>query len=178
MRLVSIPKDKYDDYRLDLIFDCYKWDPQFLDNNTVAKYALVITKEEHEELKRLTEAIDKETINAEEVINKNLKIAKPLALPKKVHKYLKRMSNYEKDKHIRLMRYDFHPIKGNKWAVSEVNSDVPGGFAEGSLMPKKAIDVLGENLYTSIDFSDVLINSITKKVVKKRKNYDGSLYFI
>ena len=50
MRLVSIPKDKYDDYRLDLIFDCYKWDPQFLDNNTVAKYALVITKEEHEEL--------------------------------------------------------------------------------------------------------------------------------
>lgn len=166
MRLVSIPKDKYDDYRLDLIFDCYKWDPQFLDNNTVAKYALVITKEEHEELKRLTEAIDKETINAEEVINKNLKLAKPLALPKKVHKYLKRMSNYEKDKHIRLMRYDFHPIKGNKWAVSEVNSDVPGGFAEGSLMPKKAIEVLGENLYTSIDFSDVLINSIAKKVVK------------
>ena len=166
MKLVSIPKDKFDEYRLDLIFDCYKWDPQFLDNNTVARYALVITEKEHEELKMLTEKIDKETINAEEVMNKNLKFAKPLALPKKVHKYLKRMANYDKEKHIRLMRYDFHPVKDGSWAVSEVNSDVPGGFAEGSLMPKKAIEVIGNDKYTSIDFSDCLINSITKKVPK------------
>ena len=38
MKLVSIPKDKYDEYRLSLMFDCYKWDPQFLDHNTIAKY--------------------------------------------------------------------------------------------------------------------------------------------
>ena len=166
MKLVSIPKDKFDNYRLDLIFDCYKWDPQFLDNNTVARYALVLTEEEHEELKMLTEKIDKETINAEEVMNKNLKFAKPLALPKKVHKYLKRMSNYDKEKHIRLMRYDFHPVIDGKWAVSEVNSDVPGGFAEGSFMPKKAIEVIGNDKYTSIDFSECFVNSITKKIPK------------
>ena len=35
-----------------------------------------------------------------------------------------------------LMRYDFHPVKEGDWAVSEVNSDVPGGFAEASLMPE------------------------------------------
>ena len=44
MRLIPIPKDKYEEYRLTLMFDCYKWDPQFVDSNTVAKYVLVITK--------------------------------------------------------------------------------------------------------------------------------------
>ena len=84
MKLVTIPEEKYNDYRLDVMFDCYKWDPQFLDNNTIAKYALVISKEEHEMLQKLTEDIDKETIEAEEFINKNLKVAKKLALPKKI----------------------------------------------------------------------------------------------
>ena len=76
MRLLTIPKDKYDEYRLNLIFDCYKWDPQFQDNNTVAKHVLVLSKEEHEELKKLTEAIDKETIDAEKYLNENQKYAK------------------------------------------------------------------------------------------------------
>ena len=89
MKLVSIPKDKFDEYRLDLIFDCYKWDPQFLDNNTVAKYALVLTEKEHEELVKITESIDKETIEAENYLNNNLKLAKPLALPKKIYGELK-----------------------------------------------------------------------------------------
>mgnify|MGYP006864441188 CR=1 FL=1 len=43
--------DKYDEYRLNLMFDCYKWDPQFLDHNTVAKHAIVLSYEEYEELK-------------------------------------------------------------------------------------------------------------------------------
>lgn len=165
MELVTIPKDKYEDYRLEVMFDCYKWDPQFLDNNTIAKYALVISKEEHEELKRLTEKIDKETITAEEFLNKNLKIAKPLALPKKISKELKRMKNYDPNKHIRLMRYDFHPTKEGKWAVSEVNSDVPGGFAESSLMPQAAINAIDKKAYYHINFGEILTNAITKKVV-------------
>lgn len=165
MKLVAIPKDKYDDYRLEVMFDCYKWDPQFLDNNTIAKYALVISKEEHEELQRLTEKIDKETIEAEEFLNKNLKLAKSLALPKKVAKELKRMKNYDSNKHIRLMRYDFHPTIEGKWAVSEVNSDVPGGFAEASLMPQVAMKFLDEKIYYYINFGDILTEAIAKKVI-------------
>lgn len=164
MKIVSIPERKYDDYRLDLMFDCYKWDPQFLDNNTVAKHALVITEEEHEKLKKLTESIDKETVEAEEFLNNNLKFAKDLALPRKIHKELKKMKNYNKDLHIRLMRYDFHPTVENKWAVSEVNSDVPGGFAEASLMPELAIKVLNKEKYRSINFGDILAGAISKKV--------------
>jgi len=164
MKLVSIPKEKYDDYRLDLIFDCYKWDPQFLDNNTVAKHVLVITEKEHEELIKLTEKVDLETRNAEKFLNNNFKIAKPLALPKKIYKELKNMKNYDESKHVRLMRYDFHPTIDNKWAVSEVNSDVPGGFAEATLMPEKAIEVIGNNNYTYKNFGDILIKAITEKI--------------
>ncbi|MBQ4283637.1 MAG: glutathionylspermidine synthase family protein [Lachnospira sp.] len=166
MKLIPIPEDKYDEYRITLMFDCYKWDPQFLDNNTIAKYALVITKEEHKELERLTEHLDKETQEAEVFLNKNPKLAIPLALTKKVSNELKRMNNYDSDKHIRLMRYDFHPTVEGKWAVSEVNSDVPGGFAEGSLMPKEAKALLGESKYWYRCFGDILVNAIKKKVIK------------
>ena len=164
MKLVSIPKDKYDDYRLNVIFDCYKWDPQFLDNNTIAKHALVITEEEYRELESLTEKLDYETRKAEEFLNKNLKLAKPLALPKKICKELKNMQNYEAEKHIRLMRYDFHPTMEEKWAVSEVNSDVPGGFAESSLMPQAALNLLDKDKFWYINFGDILTEAISKKV--------------
>jgi hypothetical protein len=33
------------------------------------------------------------------------------------------------------MRFDLHPTERG-WAVSEVNSDVPGGFAEASVLPQ------------------------------------------
>lgn len=165
MKLVSIPKEKYDDYRLDCMFDCYKWDPQFLDNNTIAKHILVLSKKEANLVAELTEKLDKETRIAEEFLNHNLKLTKPLALPKEVHNELKKMNNYDPSQHIRLMRYDFHPTTDGKFVVSEVNSDVPGGFAESSLMPKLA-NSLFNNKYSSIDFSEILTNAIRKKVVK------------
>lgn len=184
MKLVSIPKDKYEEYRLNLMFDCYKWDPQFLDNNTIAKYALVLTQEEHEIIKNYTEALDRETRAAEEFLNNNLAIAKPLALPKSVSNEINKMKNYEPDRHVRLMRYDFHPTTEGKWAVSEVNSDVPGGFAEASLMPQVARELLEEKIsdenrcygttelnkgqadkrYWYINFGDILTQAITEKI--------------
>lgn len=167
MKLISIPNDKYDEYRLDLMFDCYKWDPQFLDNNTIARYALVITEEEHNELTRLTESLDVETRNAEIFLNNNLELAGPLALPRSVRNEIKKMKNYEPDRHIRLMRYDFHPTVEGKWAVSEVNSDVPGGFAEASLMPEVALRILKNNTYWFKSFGDVIVKAISNKVKQR-----------
>ena len=83
MKLVPIPSDKFEDYRIDAIFDCYKWDPQFLDSNTLARYVLVITEDECQEIAKLTEALDLETREAENFLNNHLKLAKPLRLPKK-----------------------------------------------------------------------------------------------
>lgn len=44
MELIKISEDKYYDYRISAMFDCYKWDPQFCDSNTLSKYVLVLTK--------------------------------------------------------------------------------------------------------------------------------------
>ncbi len=74
------------------------------------------------------------------------------------------MKNYEEDKHTRLMRYDFHPIKEGGFALSEVNSDVPGGFAESSLIPQTAIDYIQNDKYYFINFGDILTNAISKKI--------------
>ena len=172
MKLVTIPEEKYIDYRIDAMFDCYKWDPQFVDNNTLAKHVLVLSENEYNELVELTEKLDLETTQAEEFLNNNLKYIKPLCLSKKLIKEINKMKNYDKNKHIRLMRYDFHPTINNKWQISEVNSDVPGGFAEASLLPKLAIKTLNENYY-SIDFGDILAKAISKKVKKK-----GTIMFV
>ena len=164
MKLVSIPQNKYDDYRLDVIFDGYKWDPQFSDNNTIARHILVITEEENNELETLTEKLDKETIQAEQMLNSNLKLAKPLALPGKIQKELKKMKNYNADNHIRLTRYDFHPVSEGNWAISEVNSDVPGGFAEASLMPGIAAGLFKDKDYRYKNFGDIIAGAIALKV--------------
>ena len=169
MKLIPIPKEKQEEYRLDLMFDCYKWDPQFLDHNTIANYVLVLSQEEYKELKQLTEDIDKETIMAEEFLNSHLEFAKKLELSRKLKKEIQSMSNYDKNKHIRLMRYDFHPITSGGWVVSEVNSDVPGGFAEASLMPQVAKEIISKkgkdnNEYWFDNFGENLVNAIIEKV--------------
>ena len=174
MKLISIPKNKYEEYRLNAIFDCYKWDPQFLDNNTLAKYVLVLKESEYKKLATLTEQLDVETIKAEEFLNQNLKLSKKLELPKKIYNELKKMKNYDSKKHIRLMRYDFHPTLDQGWMISEVNSDVPGGFAEASLLPILALKTLNlNNNYYSINFGEILANSISKKVKK-----NGTIMFV
>ncbi len=165
MRLISIPEDKYYDYRLNAMFDCYKWDPQFYDSNTVAKYALVLSQKENEELQELTEKIDYETRESEKFLNNHQKFSRKLALPRKICKELKKMKNYDESKHIRLMRYDFHPTTEG-WAVSEVNSDVPGGFAESSLLPQLVIDTLELKNCEFKNFGNILTDAISKKVKK------------
>lgn len=166
---MPIPNDMYNEYKLDVILDCYKWDPQFCDNNTVAKYALVLSEKEHVELKLLTEKLIKETIEAENFLNKNLKYTKALEIPNKFRSDIKSMKNYNPEKHIRLMRFDFHLTLENKWAVSEVNSDVPGGFAEATLMNRKALGYLSNENYYAISFGDFLADAIKKKVCQGGK---------
>jgi len=44
---------------------------------------------------------------------------------------------YDPNKHIRFMRFDFHPTTDG-WQISEVNSDVPAGYPEASVLPALA----------------------------------------
>ena len=166
MKLIKIPEDKYYDYKIKAMFDCYKWDPQFCDNNTLSRYVLVLTKKENEEIISLTEKLDKETRLAEEYLNKNIKIAKNLTLPRKVLEQIPNMQNYDKTQNIRLMRYDFHLSIDNNWVVTEVNSDCPGGFAESSLLSNLARNVINLPQLDFTSFGDKMVEEINKKLNK------------
>ena len=166
MKLVKIPEDKYYDYRIKAMFECYKWDPQFCDSNTLAKYVLVLNKEENEEIIKLTEKLDKETRLAEEYLNKHIKIAKKLMLPKKIIEQIPNMQKYDMTQNIRLMRYDFHPNTDGKWVVTEVNSDVPGGFAESSLLPNLAREIINKPELEYNSFGNMMIDAINNVLNK------------
>jgi len=62
------------------------------------------------------------------------------------------------------MRFDFHPTVDGKWALSEVNSDVPGGFAEASKMPEIAAGLFPNENYTVKNFGDMLADAFENKV--------------
>ena len=167
MKLIKIPEDKYYEYKIQAMFDCYKWDPQFCDNNTLSKHILILTKKENEEIIKLTKSLDKETRSAEEYLNKNVKIAKKLGLPKKILEQIPNMQNYDKNQNIRLMRYDFHPSIDNQLVVTEVNSDCPGGFAESSLLPDLARKTIGMPELEYNSFGEKMVETINNKLNKK-----------
>jgi len=167
MKLIKIPDSKYYSYRLNAMFECYKWDPMFYDSNTLAKYVLVLTEDENKELIKLTEDLDKETRLAEEYLNKNKNLSKKLSLPKQVRNQINNMQNYNKDNNIRLMRYDFHPNIDGNWVVTEVNSDVPGGFAESSLLPNLARKTIKREDLKYTSFGEMMVRAINKKLHQK-----------
>lgn len=173
MKLIEIPNNKYYDYRLDAMFNCYKWDPQFCDNNTLSRYVLVLNEDEDKKLKDYSIKLFFETKQAEEYINSNKQIAKKLYLPKKILKQISNMQNYNSSNNIRLMRFDFHPDINKNWIVTEVNSDVPGGFAESSLLPNLARKTIELPNLSFTSFNDKMINSINKKL-----NHNGTIMLI
>jgi glutathionylspermidine synthase len=96
-----------------------------------------MNKDTAELLETWAEQMSKETASMEEELIHKIPLAEELGLPAKIYKTLHRLSNYDREQNVRLMRFDFHPVETG-WAVSEVNSDVPGGLAEASVMPEIA----------------------------------------
>ncbi|MCL2797118.1 MAG: glutathionylspermidine synthase family protein [Firmicutes bacterium] len=132
MILAPIPKDRYSEYRYEIIFGGYKWDPQVGDVNTVENHVLLLSPGTVEQLDGFAELLTAEVFKLEDALCKNPELSKELCLPRKVRNALKFLKSYERERHVRLMRFDFHPTDAG-WAVSEVNSDVPGGFSESSV---------------------------------------------
>lgn len=135
VELRRIPEEKYSGYRYDVIFKAYKWDPQVGDHNTVAKHAIILDQDTARQLEIYAERLSEETMLMEEALISRPDLIKRLGLPPKIEKNVNRLAGYERSRNIRLMRFDFHPSEDG-WVVSEVNSDVPGGLAEASVLPQ------------------------------------------
>lgn len=114
------------------IFECCKWDPQVEDVETLSPLPLVLRRAAWEEIAALAEALAAETLDAEAELLRRPELHRDLGLPRPIRRALRHAAQGTPSPGAaRVMRFDFHPT-AEGWRISEVNSDVPGGFNEAS----------------------------------------------
>lgn len=161
MSLQNIPEDQYSAYRYEVIFRAYKWDPQVEDHNTVSRQAVILDPQTAVQLETWAEQLSMETMEMEEAFLQKPYLVKDLGLPAPMRKIAEQISDYQRERHIRFMRFDFHPTKTG-WAVSELNSDVPGGVAEASILPVIASQYI-EGCAPGKNVADYLCSAFQRK---------------
>lgn len=112
------------------ILECCKWDPQVEDVGTLARYPILIDDEDWRRLCHDAEALFSETLLLEAALLQRPDLHGLLGLPRRVRSVLA-SAPVARASDVRVMRFDFHPTPDG-WRVSEVNSDVPGGFIEAA----------------------------------------------
>ena len=114
------------------IFDCCKWDPQVEDVSTIAPFPLLLSREAWDEIATLAERLDGEAAAAEAELLRRPELHRALGLPAKVRRALAGIPSRGATPGVaRVLRFDFHWTTEG-WRISEANTDVPGGFNEGS----------------------------------------------
>jgi glutathionylspermidine synthase len=122
----------YREIRRRAIFECCKWDPQVGDVASLAEFPIVLTEKTWRELSRDAEALYHETLALERAATEALQVHQTLGLPRPVRRALAAAEGAGAPQGFaRVMRFDFH-CTTEGWRISEVNSDVPGGFIEAS----------------------------------------------
>lgn len=122
-----VPEKDFRDLRLRTIFECFKWDPQVEDASVLAPFAIRLNERAWREIAQLAEGLASETVAAENRILGDHALLSALKLPRKIEKAIR--GNIRVPESPRVMRFDFH-FTTEGWRISEVNSDVPGGFIE------------------------------------------------
>jgi len=106
-----------------------KWDAQVGDVPVLAPFPLLIGCADWAELARLAEQLTDETLTLERALLVRPDLHARVGLPRRLHKLL--ASGAPSPAAARVMRFDFH-YTTQGWRISEVNSDVPGGFTEAT----------------------------------------------
>ncbi len=115
---------------------CFKWDYQVGDSCTLFRQPLLMRRETWIELAQLAENLERELLMAERELLHRPELQEKLGLPLPIKRIL--ASNERAQTNVgpvRTLRFDFHYTPGG-WCVSEVNSDVPGGYTEASCFPQ------------------------------------------
>ena len=107
----------------------FKWDAQIGDVSVLAPFPLLIRAHDWYELTQLAERLAAETEALERALWARPALHARLALPRALRRLWARAPLTPAG--ARVMRFDFHFTRDG-WRVSEVNSDVPGGFTEAT----------------------------------------------
>jgi len=144
-----------------MLLDGFKWDAQIGDRNTLAPFALVLPSESEVQLTLLAEAPTTELLALEEELKTRATLWPELGLPRRLVRALETEVPWTPSA-ARVIRFDFHPT-ADGWSVSEANSDVPGGYTEGSTLPQMFADHFGD-ARPSGDPASVLCDALADSV--------------
>lgn len=125
------------------MFHCCKWDPQIEDRSALAPFALRIDEATWRRLSAWAELLADETLQMERAALTQLRLLARLGIPRRARKRLANSSREDADR-LRVMRFDFH-CAAEGWRITEVNSDVPGGFVETSGIGSFAAQIVGHS---------------------------------
>lgn len=128
-----LPEEVFARIRRRMMLDCCKWDPQVGDVGTLAGFPVVMGAGEWRDLCRAAEALAAETLALERALARRPDLFAKLGIGRRLRRALAN-APLNQENRLRAMRFDFHPTREG-WKVSEVNSDVPGGYAEASAFP-------------------------------------------
>jgi glutathionylspermidine synthase len=141
----GLSRSDYAAFREAAIFDCCKWDPQVEDVSVLAPFAFSLTPETWSELATLAEDLAAETIAAEAELAQRTDLHARLGFSRRLRKALALAAKQPAAEAARCMRFDFHWTDAG-WQISEVNSDVPGGFNEASGVARLMSQFVGGEL--------------------------------
>lgn len=128
----ALAADQMDRIRREMVLNFCKWDPQVEDVSTLAPFPLFINRYDWDELAYLAEQLTAELLAAEVELLKRPELHRLLGIPRRLRRMLARINETKPTPAaVRAMRFDFHWTTDG-WQISEVNSDVPGGFSEAS----------------------------------------------
>jgi glutathionylspermidine synthase len=118
-----------------MMLDGFKWDPQVGDVSTIAQFPIIMPVAQWRELSDLAGRMAGEIGAAEAELLERPDLHKGLGLPRRLRRVFHRRAGASlTPPAARVLRFDFHTTDEG-WRISEVNSDVPGGFTEASSLP-------------------------------------------
>lgn len=111
------------------VLDCFKWNLHDAGHRKLSRFPLVLSRALFEQLSHWAVALDAEAKLAEEELLGRPELFAVLGIPWRLRRALGRASHVNS---CRYARYDFHPLDGGGYAITEGNVDVASGFNEGS----------------------------------------------
>jgi glutathionylspermidine synthase len=124
----ALDGEAYDELIRRSIFDCCKWNLTAGDDSALCRFPILIKKKSFAQLSRVAEGLAAEALAAERELLSRPELHAGLGIPQRIAR-LFRTDRETND--LRFLRVDFHPTPDG-YRITEGNTDVAGGFIEGS----------------------------------------------
>jgi len=126
----SLDEESFRELRTKMELSHFKWDVQIGDVTGLAPFPLLVGHATWRHLAGLAEQLTAETLAVETELLERPDLHRTLGLPRSLRALFAR-PGVATAAAARVMRFDFH-YTTDGWRISEVNSDVPGGYTEAT----------------------------------------------